>query len=43
MFFLYFVLHQTVYSARDDVELVVRGFPLPSLSPAVPPGAPLRK
>lgn len=43
MFFLYFVLHQTVYSARDEVELVLQSFPLPLISLKVPPGARSRK
>lgn len=37
MFFLYFVLYQTVYSAHDDVELVLQSFPPPLTSLKVPP------
>lgn len=43
MFFLYFVLHQTVYSAHDDVELVLLSFLLPLTSLKVPPSARLRQ
>lgn len=43
MFFLYFVLHQTVYSAHDDVELVLLNFLLPLTSLKVPPSARLRQ
>lgn len=43
MFFLYFVLYQTVYSAHDDVELVLQSFPLPLISLKVPPSAGSRK
>lgn len=43
MVFLYFVLHQTVYSAHDDVELVLLSFLLPLTCLKVPPSAHLRQ